>query len=131
MTTEGDGNYQLQRFLESEGAEGDIQLVTAWLLYSIWEVAARHERAQGSPRRGHGKYGLGGMGPFGVAQKLVGVARGGRDRPRACFQAFAHAAGLYDYHLPDMDRDRRGQPRATTTTISAAAKATWRSASSS
>ena len=37
MTTEGDGNYRLQRFLESEGAEVDIQLVTAWLLYMIWQ----------------------------------------------------------------------------------------------
>ena len=37
MTTEGDGNYQLQRFLESEGAEADIQLVTAWILYMLWE----------------------------------------------------------------------------------------------
>src|SRR5688572_1956594 len=30
MTTEGDGNYGLQRFLEAEGAECDIQLVTNW-----------------------------------------------------------------------------------------------------
>src|SRR3954464_13834863 len=37
MTTEGDGNYGLQRFLESEGAEPDIQIVTAWLLYMIWQ----------------------------------------------------------------------------------------------
>ncbi|MBK7394872.1 MAG: hypothetical protein IPJ34_00850 [Myxococcales bacterium] len=37
MTTEGDGNYQLQRFLEQEGAEADIQLISAWLLYTIWE----------------------------------------------------------------------------------------------
>ena len=37
MTTEGDGNYRLQRFLESEGAEVEVQLVTAWLLYMIWE----------------------------------------------------------------------------------------------
>src|SRR5262249_6252309 len=37
MTTEGDGNYQLQRFLEGEGAEADIQLVAAWLLYMLWE----------------------------------------------------------------------------------------------
>src|SRR4029453_7086184 len=37
MTTEGDGNYRLQRFLESEGAEVDIQPVTAWVLYNIWE----------------------------------------------------------------------------------------------
>jgi predicted nucleotide-binding protein (sugar kinase/HSP70/actin superfamily) len=39
MTTEGDGNYQLQRFVESEGGECDIQLTTAWLLYNIWEVS--------------------------------------------------------------------------------------------
>ena len=37
MTTEGDGNYQLQRFLESEGAECDIQFVTNWLLFMLWE----------------------------------------------------------------------------------------------
>src|SRR5690349_8164746 len=37
MTTEGDGNYGLQRFLESEGAEVDIQIVTAWILFMIWE----------------------------------------------------------------------------------------------
>ena len=55
MTTEGDGNYQLQRFLESEGAECDIQLVTAWLLYMIWEARARHEAAHGSARRRQGQ----------------------------------------------------------------------------
>ncbi len=32
MTTEGDGNYGLQKFLEQEGAECDIQPVTAWIL---------------------------------------------------------------------------------------------------
>jgi predicted nucleotide-binding protein (sugar kinase/HSP70/actin superfamily) len=37
MTTEGDGNYGLQRFLEGEGAEVDIQLVAAWILYMIWQ----------------------------------------------------------------------------------------------
>ena len=37
MTTEGDGNYGLQRFLEQEGAEVDIQIVTNWLLYNVWE----------------------------------------------------------------------------------------------
>src|SRR6185436_17499862 len=37
MTTEGDGNYHLQRFLESEGAECDIQFVTNWLLFMLWE----------------------------------------------------------------------------------------------
>src|SRR6201999_2089988 len=37
MTTEGDGNYRLQRFLEQEGAECDIQFVTNWLLFMLWE----------------------------------------------------------------------------------------------
>src|SRR6267142_1625402 len=37
MTTEGDGNYQLQRFLEGEGAECDIQFVTNWLLFMLCE----------------------------------------------------------------------------------------------
>lgn len=39
MTTEGEGNYRLQRFLEQEGAEVDIQPISNWLLYSIWEIA--------------------------------------------------------------------------------------------
>src|SRR3954470_4073358 len=37
MTTEGDGNHRLQRFLEQEGAEVEIQPVIAWVLYNIWE----------------------------------------------------------------------------------------------
>ena len=37
MTTEGDGNYGLQKFLEAEGAECDIQPVAAWILFMIWE----------------------------------------------------------------------------------------------
>ncbi|KKO54797.1 hypothetical protein [Paenibacillus sp. DMB20] len=32
MTTEGDGIDQLQRFLENEGAEVEVQSVTAWIL---------------------------------------------------------------------------------------------------
>jgi predicted nucleotide-binding protein (sugar kinase/HSP70/actin superfamily) len=103
MTTEGDGNYQLQRFLEQEGAEADIQLVTAWLLYSTWEV--HNDTLQRKDLRGADKsyYGLGGLGPFGVAQKLAGVHVAGFVI-RALFQTFAHAMGLYGYHLPDMDK---------------------------
>jgi hypothetical protein len=39
MTTEGDGNYKMQAFLESEGAEVDVQLVTVWVLFMVWEAA--------------------------------------------------------------------------------------------
>ncbi len=101
MTTEGDGNYQLQRFLEGEGAEADIQLVTAWLLYTIWE--ARRDTLERRELRGADTsyYGLGKAGPFDIAKKLGGVAAADKV-VRGLFQTFAHAAGLYGYHLPDM-----------------------------
>jgi predicted nucleotide-binding protein (sugar kinase/HSP70/actin superfamily) len=101
MTTEGDGNYQLQRFLESEGSEVDIQLVTAWVLYMLWE--ARRDTLERKDLRGADRamYGLGALGPFGIAQKLLTVGAG-EIVIRAVFQTFAHAGGLYGYHLPDM-----------------------------
>ena len=45
MTTEGEGNYQLQRFLESEGAECEVQPIAAWFLYLIWAERASHAEA--------------------------------------------------------------------------------------
>jgi predicted nucleotide-binding protein (sugar kinase/HSP70/actin superfamily) len=103
MTTEGDGNYQLQQFLEQEGAECDIQLVAAWLLYTLWEV--RNDAGERADLRemDTAKYGLGGGGPFAVFQKLA-ISRGGDFGVRALFQTFAHAAGLYGYKLADMDK---------------------------
>jgi predicted nucleotide-binding protein (sugar kinase/HSP70/actin superfamily) len=103
MTTEGDGNYRLQRFLEEEGAECDIQTITAWALYVVWCIsydirestilrrrAGEVDRFEGvAPRRGILYAGLG----YRVL-KLV-------------FQAFARAAGLKDYHLPDMNEIAR------------------------
>ncbi|MEZ4302055.1 MAG: 2-hydroxyglutaryl-CoA dehydratase [Polyangiaceae bacterium] len=102
MTTEGDGNYALQRFIESEGGECDIQLTTAWLLYNIWEVA-RDTRVRADLREADGgKYGLEGMDEVGVAKRgaMLRLADIGL---RVGFNAFAIPAGLYHYHLPDMD----------------------------
>jgi predicted nucleotide-binding protein (sugar kinase/HSP70/actin superfamily) len=101
MTTEGDGNYQLQRFLEGEGAEADVQLVTAWILYMVWE--ARRDTKERMTLRGSDTsyYGLGQLGPFGVAKKLISVSAADKI-VRVLFQTFAHATGLYGYHLPDM-----------------------------
>ncbi|MEO2026690.1 MAG: 2-hydroxyglutaryl-CoA dehydratase [Fuerstiella sp.] len=100
MTTEGDGNYRLQRFLEEEGAEVDVQPITAWILYLIWEV--RHD----TRRR--------------LKLKTIEPLRNGRAAPnrrrllvklwaaeravRAMFNAFATAVGLRHYQLADMGR---------------------------
>src|SRR5258708_40007694 len=75
MTTEGDGNYQLQRFLESEGAEADIQLVAAWLLYTIWE--GRNDVRDRMNLRGvdNARYGLAGsQGVFDINKKRATLA---------------------------------------------------------
>jgi predicted nucleotide-binding protein (sugar kinase/HSP70/actin superfamily) len=103
MTTEGDGNYALQKFLESEGGECDIQLTTAWLLYNIWEVA-RDTRVRADLREADGgAYGLEGMDEIGVAKRgaMLRLAEIGL---RVGFKAFATPAGLYHYPLPDMDK---------------------------
>ena len=101
MTTEGDGNYRLQRFLESEGAEVDIQLVTAWLLYNIWEHTCDTKQphdAAGSTTAA--TFGLEGHESAEEARdaraRREGAARLVRGRSRS-------AIGLDGYHLPDMD----------------------------
>ena len=60
MTTEGDGNYGLQKFLEQEGAECDIQPVTAWILFMIWEQTWDTQQRDGPARRGQVAQGSGG-----------------------------------------------------------------------
>jgi predicted nucleotide-binding protein (sugar kinase/HSP70/actin superfamily) len=102
MTTEGDGNYQLQRFLEGEGAEVDIQLVTAWLLYMLWE--GRRDTRERVDLRGADAslYGLDGLGTYGVAKRMA-TLRFAEVAARAVFQTYAIAGGLYGYHLPNMD----------------------------
>jgi len=99
MTTEGDGNYQLQRFLEQEGAEVEVQSVTAWILYLIWE--GRYDTLKRMKLRGEdsGRYGLEGKNPL-LRLRMLSIAD---NAIRLMFQTYAHAIGLHGYHLPDMD----------------------------
>jgi predicted nucleotide-binding protein (sugar kinase/HSP70/actin superfamily) len=105
MTTEGDGNYGLQRFLEAEGAEPEIQLVTAWLLYMIWQ--GRYDTAQRANLRGYDAKKEEGGSKFSLkgvdVRKRMASLWAGEQVLRGLFQTFAHAMGLYDYHLPDMN----------------------------
>ncbi len=108
MTTEGDGNYKMHRFLEKEGAEVDIQLVTNWGLYLVW--AARYDTKERAKLRGTdtrlselnktgSKFALQGVS---VGKKLfqLRIAEGFL---RGLFGFYAKLLGLKDYHLPDMD----------------------------
>ncbi len=105
MTTEGDGNYGLQRFLEAEGAEVEIQLVTAWLLYMIWE--SRYDTKQRAGLRGVDATLAEGGSKFSLkdvdVRERVATLWAGEKALRGLFQVFARALGLRGYHLPDMD----------------------------
>lgn len=101
MTTEGDGNYRLQRFLEEEGAEADIQFVTAWLLYNIWEIAYDTNARKTLRGEDSGTLGLAGLGEYGAFTRKVSLWAADKAL-RAAFHTFAYAGGFYDYHLPDM-----------------------------
>lgn len=103
MTTEGEGNYRLQRFLENEGAECDIQLVTAWLLYEIWEVQYDTRERMALRRRSGQKHESESDSPvltLAVCWLISSIAK-------VCFAAFARAIGLKQHHLPDMEHIAR------------------------
>jgi predicted nucleotide-binding protein (sugar kinase/HSP70/actin superfamily) len=100
MTTEGDGNYQLQRFLESEGAECDIQFVTNWLLFMLWE--GRYDTKLRAELRGIDEARKG-LKNVNIGKKLLGLFVADT-AIRAAFHTFGAAIGYRGYHLPDMDK---------------------------
>ena len=109
MTTEGDGNYGLQRFLEAEGAEPDIQIVTAWLLYMIWQGRYDTDAARDAPRRRQGARSEHGGSKFSLEGRrrpqAHGVAVGRREgAPRSVPDVRARRWACNDYHLPDMNQ---------------------------
>ncbi len=103
MTTEGDGNYKMQAFLEEEGAEVDIQIVTAWLLFMIWEnvrdTKLRMELREDDDKAEGARKGLAGTDPW----KKIATLWAAERVLRVVFQAIANTVGVHGYHLPDMD----------------------------
>ncbi len=99
MTTESDGNYHMQRFLESEGAEVDVQSVTAWVLFMIWEN--RYDTESRLDLREHDEARKGLKDKDGTQKIWLLMAL---DKiVRAAFQTYANTAGLHGYSLPDLD----------------------------
>jgi predicted nucleotide-binding protein (sugar kinase/HSP70/actin superfamily) len=103
MTTEGEGNYELQKFLEAEGAEVDIQGVTNWLLFMVWEN--RHDTLTRLELKRHdtSRKGLDGKNPT----KKLWMLKGAEAAIRFNFQLYAKAIGLHGYHLPNLDEIAR------------------------
>jgi predicted nucleotide-binding protein (sugar kinase/HSP70/actin superfamily) len=104
MTTEGDGNYRLQRFLEQEGAEVDIQLIAGWVLYNVWQARVdtknrmRLRKADMEARKG--------LKTTEVRKKFITLWVAEKVL-RGTFQVFAKILGLKNYKLPDMEENAR------------------------
>jgi len=98
MTTEGDGNYRLQRFLEEEGAECDIQIITAWALYIIWSLSYDIRESTMLRRRKGEIDRFEGLAP----RKGIFFAWLGGRAVKLVFGTFTRLAGLKDYKLPNM-----------------------------
>lgn len=98
MTTEGDGNYKMPKFLQEEGAEVDVQLVTAWIIFMIWENMRDTQHRMTLRQDDGARKGLEGKEPTGKIWKL----RGAEIAVRGLFQGWANMMGLHGYHLPDM-----------------------------
>ncbi len=96
MTTEGDGNYRLQRFLEAEGAEVAIEPLTTWVLYDIWCVENDTRRRMLLPRRDSERHPSDSVAPV----RTLLLARLATRLVRAAFAA--RAIGLRHCPLPDM-----------------------------
>lgn len=99
MTTEGDGNYRLQRFLEDEGAECDVQPVFAYILYDIWARLFDTRQRMMLRRRDHERHRHEAASPALTLFMLHVV----RSVLVLYFTRYARAVGLKRYDLPDME----------------------------
>lgn len=100
MTTEGDGNYHLQRYLESQGAEVDIQLITGWFLYLIWQGRNDTRKRQALTVADDAGRGLQGAKPWRRRALLWFAER----MLLGTFDFYARCMGLRDYRFVDMER---------------------------
>jgi len=102
MTTEGDGNYHLQKFLEQEGAEVDIQLIANWILYNIWQgkvdtdTRANLRASDAQARKG--------LKTTNIFKKKV-ILKIAEWALKGTFYSFAKAIGLKNFHLPNMEEN--------------------------
>lgn len=97
MTTEGDGNYKLFKYLEENGAECDIQPVANWLEFSTWVKYSDAEKLLYVP----GEYNT-------IKEKLVArvklfIFKLIRVLIRKQFYKYARLLGLKNYKLCDVE----------------------------
>ncbi len=95
--TEGDGNYNLHRFLEAEGAECIPQPVMNRLMLSIWEAEHKLTKQETLAVDTDKKVDFSTM----KTRMLIKLAK---IAVKTHFKMYAKAIGLHDYEIPDMEK---------------------------
>ncbi len=95
--TEGDGNYHLHRFLESEGAEVIPQPIINRFLLSLWEAKHDRDKRARLPQSDRP------MLDFAPIKERLAI-QGGTWIVKTLFTLYARTIGLRHYTLPDMDK---------------------------
>ena len=95
--TEGDGNYNLHRFLEAEGAECNPQPLINRLMLSIWEAEHAAGQVDGlqDPEAKRVDF---------AAVKTKALIATAKTALIAHFKLYARAIGLHGYEIPDMKK---------------------------
>jgi len=95
--TEGDGNYNLHRFLESEGAECIPQPVMNRLMLSIWEAERKLQKKETLAVDTDKKVDFSNV----KSRILIKLAK---TAVKTHFSIYAKALGLHDYEIPNMEK---------------------------
>ena len=95
--TEGDGNYNLHRFLESEGAECIPQPVMNRLMLSIWEAERKLQKKETLAVDTDKKVDFSNV----KSRILIKLAK---TAVKTHFSLYAKAIGLHDYEIPNMEK---------------------------
>ena len=95
--TEGDGNYNLHRFLEAEGAECIPQPVMNRLMLSIWEAERKLNKKELLAVDHAKKVDFSNV----KSKVLIKLAKAAI---KTHFSMYAKAIGLHDYEIPNMEK---------------------------
>ena len=95
--TEGDGNYNLHRFLESQGAECIPQPIMNRLMLSLWEAERAVLKRESLAVEEASSIDFSSM-------KSKMMIKLGKTAVKTYFTLYAKAIGLHDYEIPNMDK---------------------------
>ncbi len=95
--TEGDGNYNLHRFLEAEGAECIPQPILNRLMLSIWEAERKLHKKEDLAIETDKKIDFSNT----KSRLMIKLAK---TAVKTHFSIYAKAIGLHDYKIPNMEK---------------------------